>query len=186
MSVFSLCHCYVCLVSGCTLNCLLYIRGDWWGFFCFCFFVAFFLCLSVFFSAGFQCLSLLLLPPCPSWLHRYLWLALWPGCRRAVSEEAKTYFPPDQCQLLPFPEHPACLILVLPLPFFFWEQIIPAISGMCLIRVPSLLTQLWNLQFGERFISSLLLFLLALRSLFSWQRRYLYSTCSGKAIIWDC
>lgn len=37
---------------------------------------------------GFKCLPLLLLPPCPSWLHRYLWLALWPGCRRAVSDEA--------------------------------------------------------------------------------------------------
>lgn len=82
--------------------------------------------LPALFSAGFQCLSLLLLPPCPSWLHRYLWLALWPGCRRAVSEEAKTHthhFPRYLRQLfqLPNTEHALCSsCLIRPLPKLNW------------------------------------------------------------------
>lgn len=90
-SQFLQCVCVDCCLLGGWVGPWTVFLGDWWAL---SFSPSLMLTLSAFlpfFSAGFQCLSLLLLPPCPSWLHRYLWLALWPGCRRAVSEEAKTH-----------------------------------------------------------------------------------------------
>lgn len=131
------CHCYVCLGSGgahLTIICKFLVTDG-----LFFYSVALFL----FLFAGFQCLSLLLLPPCPSWLHRYLWLALLPECRRAVSEEAKTYFPPYLCQLFPFLHHPACIVLVHPLPSVCWFQLILISCYNWLFQIVSHYWVLW-------------------------------------------
>lgn len=129
-SQFLQCVCVDCCLLGGWVGPWTVFLGDWWAL---SFSPSLMLTLSAFlpfFSAGFQCLSLLLLPPCPSWLHRYLWLALWPGCRRAVSVEAKTHththtqhFPRYLRQLfqLPNTEHALCSsCLIRPLPKLNW------------------------------------------------------------------
>lgn len=50
----------------------------------------------------------LLLPPCPSWRHRSPWLALWPGCRRAVSVKPIIHSPP--------PRPPLAIIILVCVP----------------------------------------------------------------------